>query len=78
MKTRRPLRITPKAKTAKTGEHCPMTGWWVPVNRNGDKRFAPEGSIMPADQGESVIWALVASEAGVPDPISARWFQEPY
>jgi hypothetical protein len=77
MRKRRPLRITRKSRRARTGEHFPVIGWWVPVNRNGDKCFVPEGSIMPAGQGERVIWALAASEAG-PDPMLALWLQEPY
>lgn len=58
------LRLKNSEKTfeAKTGEHCPANGWWVPVNREGEGHFIAEGSIMPADNGQSITWALVTAD----------------
>jgi hypothetical protein len=63
-----PGKTAPKPTTAKTGEHCPVIGWWAPSGRQGDKNFVAEGSIMPADKGQSVTWTLVANEARSREP----------
>lgn len=46
---------------AATGEHCPMSGWWHPVQPDKlgtpePPRFVGEGSVMPAIRGISTIW----------------------
>lgn len=56
------------ARTAKTGEHCPLTGWWAAAGRDADLRLIAEGSIMPADGGKSITWKLATSESGSPTP----------
>ncbi|WP_181037311.1 hypothetical protein [Arthrobacter sp. 4R501] len=73
MKKRIPHKQNPgknshKAYAAKTGEHCPSDGWWAPTGLKADRRFIAEGSIMPADNGKSVTWILVASESGSRKP----------
>lgn len=59
-----PGKYSTKAVVVKTGEHCPMNGWWVPNTVDGVMRSIFEGSIMPAEQGKSVTWTLAASESG--------------
>jgi hypothetical protein len=54
-----------QVRTAKTGEHCPTTGFWAPADLNGNKRLISQGEIMPSNQGESATWILV------PGPIQA-------
>jgi hypothetical protein len=44
---------------AKTGEHCPLSGWWAPDGSEGNGHYIAEGSIMPAVSGVSVTWSLV-------------------
>lgn len=53
-----------KTREAKTGEHCPLNGWWVPASREAESHFISEGSIMPPNKGQSVTWTLVASQFG--------------
>ncbi|MGO4235882.1 hypothetical protein [Pseudarthrobacter sp. YAF2] len=48
-----------QTRTAKTGEHCPMTGFWAPADLNGNRLVISEGEIMPSNQGESATWILV-------------------
>jgi hypothetical protein len=55
-----------QAHLAKTGEHCPVGGWWAPADRHEDQRIFAEGSIMPADKGRSVTWTLVTNVPGGP------------
>ncbi|MDQ0618330.1 hypothetical protein QFZ33_002354 [Arthrobacter globiformis] len=50
-----------KSLTVATGEHCPETGWWHPVQPEkpgtpAPPRFVGEGSVMPAVGGTSTIW----------------------
>lgn len=47
------------SRQSRTGEHCPLNGWWAPAGREADRRYIAQGSILPADDGESVIWTLV-------------------
>ncbi|WP_205754621.1 hypothetical protein [Pseudarthrobacter sp. NamB4] len=51
---------SPESREAKTGEHCPVTGWWAPSGEEADAHFVTEGSIMPSRQGGSTSWALAA------------------
>ena len=44
---------------AKTGEHCPLSGWWASDGPEGNGHYIGEGSIMPAVSGVSVTWSLV-------------------
>ena len=66
MKKRIPRRHASGVKSfitfAKTGEHCPLNGWWASEWLEGS-HYVSEGSIMPAVKGESVIWTLVAEPA---------------
>ena len=46
---------------AKTGEHCPTSGWWKPMlpeeyNSKVSSRFIGKGSVMPAVGGTPIIW----------------------
>jgi hypothetical protein len=59
---------SPKAREAKTGEHCPLNGWWVPAGREAGSHFISEGSIMPPNRGQSVTWTMVASQFGSRKP----------
>ena len=45
-----------------TGEHCTATGWWAPLNLGGP-RFITEGSLMPAIDGQRVLWESRWEEA---------------
>lgn len=42
----------------RTGEHCPVDGWWVPDGTEPEGRFIVQGSIMPPQDGEAVTWQL--------------------
>ena len=47
------------ARTVRTGEHCPQSGWWAPlgsVNDGADERFIGEGSLMPAVAAGPTLW----------------------
>jgi hypothetical protein len=57
-----------KGREVRTGEHCPVNGWWAPTGGAADAHFVAEGSIMPAQKGESVTWKLVASRFGSRKP----------
>jgi hypothetical protein len=55
----------PSARTetlvARTGEHCPTTGWWNPLlpedyNSDVSSRFIGKGSVVPAVGGTPIIW----------------------
>lgn len=68
MKRRRPEQLAPSSseKTAvRTGEHCPDSGWWYPVQPElanvltadtSGARFIGEGSVMPAVGGKPILW----------------------
>lgn len=47
------------ARTARTGEHCPLNGWWLPADMQLEKLFISEGSIMPPYEGRPVLWTVV-------------------
>jgi hypothetical protein len=57
---------------ARTGEHCPITGWWIPAGEE-DPQFLTEGSIMPSRLRHSTSWSLVTSrlESGELESASA-------
>lgn len=57
-----------KGREVRTGEHCPINGWWAPASGTTEANFVAEGSIMPAQKGESVTWTLVASQFGSRKP----------
>lgn len=61
-----------KSREARTGEHCLYDGVWVPVGRKNDARFIAEGSIMPASDGESVVWRLAPAAEVLPAQAPAR------
>lgn len=55
-----------KRLTARTGTHCPLSGWWAP---HGDKTrpfLLLEGSIMPTSGNVAVEWALLEPMKGLP------------
>lgn len=64
MKRRRPARLTAvqeEAAAVRTGEHCPDSGWWYPVQRDMDAtlmlgRFVAEGNVMPTVGGAPALW----------------------
>jgi hypothetical protein len=62
---------TPNPHVAKTGEHCPLNGWWAPASLEQDSLFIAQGSVMPADEAKSVTWRLVANEFRLRKPNSA-------
>lgn len=47
----------------RTGEHCPVTGWWVRNSGPAEPRFLIEGSLMPAADGEAASWLLTNAVA---------------
>jgi hypothetical protein len=46
--------------TAATGNHCPLSGTWVPQESPTGEKELTEGSLMPTFNGKSVIWTFVA------------------
>lgn len=40
----------------RTGEHCPVTGWWAPLEDESHPQFVTEGSLMPSVNGMSGTW----------------------
>lgn len=42
--------------TVRTGEHCPVSGWWAPLDDEARPQFLSEGSIMPSVNGIAGIW----------------------
>ncbi|MFC7847024.1 hypothetical protein ACFUTU_00955 [Arthrobacter sp. NPDC057388] len=45
----------------RTGEHCPRTGWWYPLQAEPAAtvqapRFVGQGSVMPAVDGSPSEW----------------------
>ncbi len=59
---------SPTNARPRTGEHCPVNGWWAPLNRRSPAHFLTEGSIMPADGGTAVVWTLVERPHPSPTP----------
>lgn len=60
MKKRSPFLASPArtTHTVRTGEHCPESGWWIPLDLSSDgaARFVGKGGLMPAFSGAPVIW----------------------
>lgn len=44
---------------ARTGDHCPASGWWTPLNDEGTGHYITEGSVMPSVNGVPSRWKLV-------------------
>lgn len=42
----------------RTGEHCPVSDWWVPLEEESQPQFVTEGSIMPSVNGMPGTWSL--------------------
>ncbi|MDQ0680443.1 hypothetical protein QFZ30_003825 [Arthrobacter pascens] len=46
----------------RTGEHCPESGWWYPVQARraglpmATSRFVGQGSVLPAVGGSPSLW----------------------
>jgi hypothetical protein len=45
----------------RSGEHCPETGWWQPLqsedwDRPAPSRFMGQGFVMPNVDGASTVW----------------------
>lgn len=59
---------THRARQARTGEHCPFNGWWAPAGREENRRYVMQGNILPAYDGSTVTWTLVASSSGSRSP----------
>ncbi|TLM81088.1 hypothetical protein FDW83_17685 [Pseudarthrobacter sp. NamE2] len=52
---------------AKTGSHCPASGFWCPEDRSIEPIFVFEGSIMPpTGPGKSTLWHLEDGYVGPP------------
>jgi hypothetical protein len=45
--------------TAATGSHCPVSGTWIPEDQHSEKRNFSEGSVMPAHNGQTVVWTYI-------------------
>lgn len=41
----------------RTGEHCPVSGWWAPLEDESHQQFVTEGSIMPSVNGMPGTWS---------------------
>jgi hypothetical protein len=57
----------PEGRAARTGEHCPETGWWSPAQAKPEggrqpARFISQGSVMPALGSTAVSWLLLAAQ----------------
>jgi hypothetical protein len=48
----------PQQGTARTGEHCPLSGWWTDAapTREPTRVYVAKGSLMPATRGEPTTW----------------------
>ena len=55
---------TQTTRQARTGEHCPLDGWWAPAGGGADRRYIGRGNVLPAHDGDTVIWTLVATRTG--------------
>jgi hypothetical protein len=77
MKRRGPEDFVPSATekgAARTGEHCPDSGWWYPAPSGLAKlltadtsgaRFIGEGSVMPAVGGRPIFWIRAQEQSTV-------------
>ncbi|WP_035778170.1 hypothetical protein [Arthrobacter sp. 35/47] len=59
---------THKTREARTGEHCPVDGWWAPAGREADQRYIAQGSVLPAHDGDTVTWIFVARRSDSRQP----------
>ena len=55
-----------KSLPVRTGEHCPETGWWDPVQPEKagtalPSRFVGQGSVMHAVTGAPAFWVPTRS-----------------
>lgn len=57
------LRTKQSLAVAATGNHCPVSGAWVPEGTESPRQFFFERNIMPPVQESSVVWRLVEAEA---------------
>lgn len=48
----------PQQRTARTGEHCPLSAWWTDAAPTSEPMtvFVAEGSLMPATRGGPTTW----------------------
>jgi hypothetical protein len=51
-----------RAQTPRTGDHCPASGWWAPLNDEENPHFITEGSIMPSVNGTAMNWKLTVRQ----------------
>jgi hypothetical protein len=69
MKRRRPAVLDHAqagSLAVRTGEHCPESGWWYPVQPEKagtalPSRFVGQGSVMPAVAGAPAFWVPTRS-----------------
>ncbi|MDT0197477.1 hypothetical protein Q9R30_19220 [Arthrobacter sp. AB6] len=54
-----PQHTTGMPQSPRTGEHCPVNGWWAPFNDEKNTHFITEGSLMPSINGSAVVWKLI-------------------
>jgi hypothetical protein len=45
----------------RSGEYCPKTGWWHPMqsedrDQTAPSRFVAQGCVMPNMNGASILW----------------------
>lgn len=52
------------AQRAHTGTHCPVTGWWEPIEPAPQLAYVWKGSTMPGRAGHAVEWRLVRADPG--------------
>ena len=62
MKTRRGTDFRVR-RILRTGEHCPVSGWWAVESEPKAARFIGEGSVMPAHHGVAVSWKQAIQSA---------------
>ncbi|MCY1310053.1 hypothetical protein D9M69_651070 [compost metagenome] len=51
-------------QSPRTGENCPVTGWWAPFNDELNAQFITEGSLLPSNYGSAVSWKLIVRGLG--------------
>ncbi|MDQ0862841.1 hypothetical protein QF036_000422 [Arthrobacter globiformis] len=61
-----PAATQSEAAAVRTGEHCPQTGWWYPLQAEPaapasaaaglTQRYVGQGSVMPAIGGSPSLW----------------------
>lgn len=70
MKKRSQARTWGNAETGpqgglRTGDHCPVSGWWASEVEPQAPRFISEGSVMPTHHGVAVSWTRVPVVVGI-------------